>query len=139
MRKLSHFPKKWAIYVMLVLNLFVFFSLYVSSPAYLIFCVSPFLRVSHVVLCLVLFVSRVLFSNVLYVSYLMCLISCVSRVICVSCPLCFLSFVSRGMSLSVSCVSLSCVTRVLILGVLCLYVSYVSYPVFLAFSMSCVL
>jgi hypothetical protein len=84
--------------------------------------------------CLMSFMSRVLVSNVLYVSYLVCPMSCVSRVICVSCPLCFLSFVSRGLSLSVSCVSLSCVTCVLILGVLCF-----SYPVFLVFQVSQVL
>ncbi len=72
---------------------------------------SRFLRVSCR-LFLELVVSRVLLSKVLYVSYRVCLMSCVSRVICVSCPLCFLSFVSRGFSLSVSCVSLSCMSRV---------------------------
>ncbi len=75
--------------------------------------------------CLMSFMSRVLVSNILYVSYRACLMSCVSRVICASCPLCFLSFVSRGLSLScpvclVSYVSIvlcvlvvTCVSRVL--------------------------
>ncbi len=107
MRKLSHFPNKLVIYVILVLNLYL-------CLVFLNLCLMSFKFPILYVLCAACLVSFV--SLVLYVSCPLCLVACLFHVRYTSCPMCLLSFMSCN--LCVSCpVSMA---RVLFSASLCL-------------------
>ncbi len=89
--------------------------IYVSAPAYLMFCVFRFLRVS----CR--YMSRVVCVSSSCVSFLLCFLSCVSHVLRVSCHLCLLSFMFPAL----------CVSWLVSFRVLCVFVLCVSCPHFL--------